>query len=96
MITKYYIVVSKDKDGFKIPFIKEGELTPLLFLSPDDANKYKNSIIKEYNDKMNPVKQSGLSRFFRKEEVETVTEKKKKDMRWFIEHASIQGVLIKV
>ena len=41
MITKYYIVVSKDKDGFKIPFIKEGELTPLLFLSPDDANEYK-------------------------------------------------------
>lgn len=95
MIDKYYIIVTKDKDGFTIPHVENGK-TPELFITPAEAKDKLDFIRKCYETKLNYVPDEPRFSFFRKTEQLTATEEQKKEMRWFIENSKIQGVLLKL
>ncbi|QUL76952.1 hypothetical protein [Escherichia phage UPEC03] len=95
MIDKYYIIVTKDKDGFTIPYVENGK-TPELFATPAEAKDKLDFIRKCYESKLNYVPDEPRFSFFRKTEQLPATEEQKKEMRWFIENSKIQGVLLKL
>ncbi|UPW35451.1 hypothetical protein [Cronobacter phage Dev_CS701] len=95
MIDKYYIIVTKDKDGFTIPHVENGK-TPELFATPAEAKDKLDFIRKCYESKLNYVPDEPRFSFFRKTEQLPATEEQKKEMRWFIENSKIQGVLLKL
>lgn len=95
MIDKYYIIVTKDKDGFTIPYVENGK-APELFLKPELAKSKLDFIRNCYQSKINYVPDEPRFSFFRKTEQLVATEEEKKKMRWFIENSKIQGVLLKL
>ena len=95
MIDKYYIIVTKDKDGFTIPYVENGK-APELFLNDKLAFEKLRFIRNCYESKINYVPDESRFSFFRKTEQLPVTEEQKKAMRWFIENSKVQGVILKV
>lgn len=65
MIDKYYIIVTKDKDGFTIPHVENGK-TPELFATPAEAKDKLDFIRKCYESKLNYVPDEPRFSFFRK------------------------------
>lgn len=77
MIDKYYIIVTKDKDGFTIPHVENGK-TPELFATPAEAKDKLDFIRKCYESKLNYVPDEPRFSFFRKTEQLPATEEQKK------------------
>lgn len=97
MIDKYYIIVTKDKDGFTVPYLENGK-TPELFLNHVLAFDKLKFIRNCYQSKLDyvPPSEDRFSRLFRKNEQLAPTEEQKKEMRWFIENSKIQGAILKL
>lgn len=95
MIDKYYIIVTKDKEGFTIPYTENGK-PPELFLDQKSALDKMQFIRNCYQTKIDYVLDEPRFSFFRKTEMAPATEEQKKEMRWFIENSKIQGVILKV
>lgn len=97
MIDKFFIIVTKDKQGFTIPHVENGK-TPELFLSQQAAVDKLRFIRNCYKNKLDyvPPSEEGFSRFFRKSEQLAVTEDQKRDMKWFIENSKVQGAILKL
>ncbi|ANS06104.1 hypothetical protein BI032_gp026 [Citrobacter phage vB_CfrM_CfP1] len=95
MIDKYYIIVTKDKDGFTVPYTEKGK-PPELFLDQNSANAKLQFIRNCYQTKIDYVPDGSRFSLFRKTEMLPATEEQKKEMRWFIENSKIQGVILKV
>ena len=95
MIDKYYIIVTKDKDGFTVPYAEKGK-PPELFMTQDAAASKLRFIQGCFEQKINYVPEEPRFSFFRKTEQLPATEEQKKEMRWFIENSKIQGVILKV
>lgn len=95
MIDKYYVIVTKDKDGFTTTYTEKGK-PPELFLTEKLALDKLNFMRRCYRDRLDYVPDEPKFKFFRKTEQLVATEEQKKEMRWFIENARVQGVIIKV
>lgn len=97
MIERYFLIVTKDKEGFTIPYTEKGK-APELFLDAKAAKSKLQFIKNCYQSKIDyvPAEEGTLKKFFRKTEQLAVSEEQKKEMRWFITHASVQGALIKL
>lgn len=94
MIQKYFMIVTKDKEGFTVPYVNVNSV-PELFNDEERANDTLRFIKRTFQSKIDYVAEKPNFRVFRsKNEQPRYSEEQKKEMRWFIAHASVKGVTL--
>lgn len=96
MIQKYYIIATKDKDGFTVPYT-QGDSAPILYNDEKSALNMLDFMKRNFQTKIDYVgdKPHSFGRIFKpKNEQIVYSEEAKKEMRWFIANASVKGVAL--
>lgn len=100
MIERYYVVTVKDREGFTKPLLN-AKGVPDLFPNEREAKASLEFLRRLYQSRLEPGhtekrKPKAFGFFKPKDIVEpSYTEEQKKEMRWFLANASVQGVVIK-
>lgn len=95
MISKYFTIAVKDKDGFVLPFLQGNSRVPVLYETEESAKAELDYINRTYQQKLDYVGRDDgiIARWIRTTREEPqYTEDEKKEMRWFMANASVKGV----